>query len=389
MTTSSLQELALFIVVFFPALAIIVVCLRTYSRASTGQFGLDDALIIVAMVMSIGETYVTWGYIKTNFVGIHLVDIPPHSAVPGLKYNYAVQVLYNPILAIVKNSMLIFLLRLAGNRREVKYTILTLIVFNTALMVAIFITVIFQCTPIPYNWDTTIEGGHCVQQGAFYVATTVLTLFTDILVLALPFWIVMGLKMARKTKVAVIGIFFLGFIVTVVGIVRMVIIIKAFFYPVGKDYTYNIGFCTSAIETNIAIMTASAAAMKPLFKRWFPRLFSTLSNTGPYSDGPYAGGTGRYVRNTMKSGTQKKSVLRSGHGGFELNKIRGERGLTEIQSQNRGGSEEEIMTFDGIVKTTNVSVRYAERPADRSSERTGEHSRERSDYGMRTSVESL
>lgn len=169
----------------------------------------------------------------------------------------------------------------------------------------------------------------------------------------------------------------------------MEIIIKAFFYLPGPDYTYDIGFCTSAIETNVAIMTASAAAMKPLFKRWFPRLFSTLSNTNGYSDGPYAGGTGRYARNTVR-GTKTKSVLRSGHGGFELNRIRGERGLTEIQSQGKGGSEEEIMTFDGIVKTTNVSVRYAERPADRSSDKTGEHSRDRStDYGMRTSVESL
>jgi hypothetical protein len=78
-------------------------------------------------------------------------------------------------------------------------------------MIAIFITVIFQCTPIAYNWDTSIANGHCVKQGPFYVATTSLTLFTDLLVLALPFWIVMGLKMARKTKIAVIGIFFLGF----------------------------------------------------------------------------------------------------------------------------------------------------------------------------------
>lgn len=79
--------------------------------------------------------------------------------------------------------------------------------------------------------------------------------------------------------------------------------------------------------------------------------------------------------------------------------MRGERGLTEIGSQNRGGSEEEIMTFDGIVKTTNVSVRYADRTAEMERERerdvkspsmrTGDHSRERSDYGMRTSVESL
>lgn len=115
------------------------------------------------------------------------------------------------MLAIVKNSILMFLLRLTGTKKAVRYTIFGLIFINTALMVAIFITVIFQCHPISKNWDLTIEGGHCLTPGPFYVSTTVLTLFTDILVLVLPFWIVMGLKMARKTKIAVIGIFFLGF----------------------------------------------------------------------------------------------------------------------------------------------------------------------------------
>jgi hypothetical protein len=140
--------------------------------------------------------------------------------------------------------------------------------------------------------------------------------------------------------------------VTVVGVVRMVIITQAFFLPAGPDYTYTIGFCTSAIETNIAIMTASAAAMKPLFEPWFPRLFSTPSNTTPYEDGPYGGGTGRYARNTTKSGAhgaKHKSVSRSGHGGFELKGMRSERGV-EIASHSGVGSEEEIMTFNGIVK---------------------------------------
>lgn len=82
-------------------------------------------------------------------------------------------------------------------------------------MVAIFIVVIFQCTPIEANWWTPSEmaakNGQCIKQGAFYVVTAALTIFTDILVLLVPFWIVMGLKMARRMKVAVIGIFFLGF----------------------------------------------------------------------------------------------------------------------------------------------------------------------------------
>lgn len=55
MTTSPLQEFGLFIVVFFPALAVLIVCLRTYSRTVTGQFGWDDGLIIVAMVSSFAK----------------------------------------------------------------------------------------------------------------------------------------------------------------------------------------------------------------------------------------------------------------------------------------------------------------------------------------------
>jgi hypothetical protein len=136
-----------------------------------------------------------------------------------------------------------------------------------------------------------------------------------------------------------------------------VIIVRAFFYPPDSDYTYTIGFTTSAIETNLAIITASAAAMKPLFKRWFPRLFSTMSASGGYTDGPYGFGTGKNTRKGKASshGTKHKSIVRSNHAPFEM---KGMRGLTEIQSADRDGSEEEIMTYNGIVKTTNVSVRY-------------------------------
>ena len=149
---------------------------------------------------------------RYNFVGIHYYNIPKsYDLTPGLKYNYAVQVLYNPILAIVKSSILLFLLRLSGQKRNVRVMIYALLALNLLLMVIVFMIVIFQCIPIAANWDLTIKHSHCVKAGAFYVATTTITLFTDILVLILPFWILMGLKMARKTKIAVIGIFFLGF----------------------------------------------------------------------------------------------------------------------------------------------------------------------------------
>jgi len=48
--TSGLQNLALFITVFFPVLALVIVGFRTYGRVSAHLFGWDDGLILVAMV---------------------------------------------------------------------------------------------------------------------------------------------------------------------------------------------------------------------------------------------------------------------------------------------------------------------------------------------------
>ncbi|ATZ58524.1 hypothetical protein BCIN_16g02840 [Botrytis cinerea B05.10] len=391
MVDTSLQDLALSIVTLSPALALIAVCLRVWSRVSLGQFGLDDGLIVFSMILSICETYVQWQYIVFNFVGLHIWDVPlDHDPIPGLKFNFAVQILYNPILSIVKTSILIFLLRITGQKIEIKRTIWALLIINNALMVAIFIVVIFQCTPISYNWLSNIPGGYCIEQGVFYVVTTVFTLVTDILVLAVPFWIVIGLKMPRKTKFAAIAVFFLGFLVTIVGIVRLAMMITVFFHPPPADSTRSIGFVTSAIEINLAIITASAPALKPMMRQWFPKLFGSSSD-GAYnnqSSGPYAfQGNSRYERGTRNGAGFKSSPLSNGNGLIRLEDMPDAKdGVTEdpngIQremSKGDGDSDEEIMKYEGIIKTTSVGVHYEDGKSDISD----------SQHARRTSVESL
>lgn len=84
---------------------------------------------------------------RTAYLGVHTHDIPAEADLNlslGMQWNYVIQILYNPILAMVKNSVLLFLLRFSGNRRSVRYCIHALNIFNLALMVTIFIVVIFQ-----------------------------------------------------------------------------------------------------------------------------------------------------------------------------------------------------------------------------------------------------
>jgi hypothetical protein len=86
------------------------------------------------------------------------------------------------------------------------------IYFTIALGVSILIADIFQCTPVAYVYDTSIPGGHCIKQGAFYVATATMTIFTDLLVVVIPMIIVYSLQMPLRRKLMVVGILCLGLV---------------------------------------------------------------------------------------------------------------------------------------------------------------------------------
>lgn len=125
-------------------------------------------------------------------------------------WNYAVQILYNPILALVKLSVLVFLHRLFAQIRGVKMCIMALAAVTTMHMVGVAGAIIFQCTPISFNWEPLLEGGTCVDQPALYVSSAAFNILTDVLVLLLPAYIFRGLSIPKKTKVALLFVFLLG-----------------------------------------------------------------------------------------------------------------------------------------------------------------------------------
>lgn len=150
--------------------------------------------------------------IKTNFVGIEPEDVPPHDPTQGLIWAYAVQILYNPILALVKSSILIFLIRLFGQRKWVRRFLVWLNVINISQMVGVFFAILLQCTPISLNWDPTVSGGYCVDRRILYISTSAFNIVTDVLILGLPLWIFSSLKIPKRAKTALLIIFLLGFL---------------------------------------------------------------------------------------------------------------------------------------------------------------------------------
>lgn len=126
------------------------------------------------------------------------------------RWNYIVQVFYHPILPLCKSAVLMFLLRLGGHRRPVRWAIHATNSLNLVAMAATTLTAMLQCSPVRTNWAFSASNGACNEQFEFYIAGAGIAIFTDVLVLALPFCIFLHLRISRHMKTAVLGVFLLG-----------------------------------------------------------------------------------------------------------------------------------------------------------------------------------
>lgn len=126
--------------------------------------------------------------------------------------------------------------------------------------------------------------------------------------------------------------------VTIIGILR-VIAFSHFFWDPSYDFANTWGPSYSAIEINLAITAACIPALRPLLRRWFPRMFRNASSeqSGPYQKqrnyGEGRSANSKSIR--LESLGQTRADIRSG-------------------ARSPADSQEEIFNSDGIMKTTNV-----------------------------------
>ncbi|KAK8032083.1 hypothetical protein PG990_001817 [Apiospora arundinis] len=374
------QAVALFIIVFWTVLAFVAFSLRVWTRLRvTRQWGIDDTLMVPAVLCSVLMSAPFYMYAKLGYFGWHKEDVPlDFDPSPGLWWFYLSQIFYNPILALVKCSVLVFILRVGGLRTGVRWACFGLITFTALQAVAIFFAVLLQCLPIEANWDMKARANAKCIDNAFHITISSITILTDILVVALPFYVFLGLKMRRATKIAVICVFALGGVVTIVGIVRIWGVIRLFYYPdPNGDTFYDIKMVLSVVEVNTAIVTACAPALRPLLRHFFPSLFSVASEDDYYpkhvasGDGtantnhnPYGQGS----RNFSKKIYGDMSRTRSHHhhqnqNSIAMKPLRGfdsphHSGHVEVRGSTPTGSDEAIMTYNGIMRTMDVKVQY-------------------------------
>ncbi|QSZ31842.1 hypothetical protein DSL72_001411 [Monilinia vaccinii-corymbosi] len=289
----NIQGQALAINFAFPALALAALALRLYSRSLTRSFAADDWVICFAMVAYWAETYTSYKVIIHYSVGYHVWDVSKQfDPVIAGKYAYANELIYNPILGLVKTSILLFLLRLTGQKTNVKRAIISLLTFNGLIMVVVFLLMAFHCIPVAANWHPEkYPNAACLNFQNFVTATGAISVITDVLTLLMPTWIVYNLQINRRQKVMLIGILSFGLITVIVGIVR-IILLDRWDRSKPVDPTYTLLFCISTVEVGLSFVCACAPALKPIFVRIIPKIFGRTSrsqsakkSTGDYGKG--------------------------------------------------------------------------------------------------------
>lgn len=153
------------------------------------------------------------------------------------------------------------------------------------------------------------------------------------------------------------------------AIVRFVELYRLFYVPnPDGDPFHSIGITLSTVEVNVAIISATIPALRPLGRLLMPSLF--------------AGSSANYNYNTSRSGGNLRSdnpAVYNRHGtsvSIAMKSMRegSQAKHAECRSVSPNDSEEEIMTYHGIVKSTDVRVQFDSENDDRASSRmSNEH----------------
>jgi len=159
------------------------------------------------------QVELTRSVLRSGYWGIHNVDIPK-TAPPngGAFWNFINGVVYTPILALVKVSALLFLLRLGGTKKRVRLACHIMITFNLLQLFTFLPLAIVQCLPVHAPWVTTPGSGaaSCLRRDIYAMAQAIANILTDILTLLIPFFVFLDLRVNRRVRIALMSIFMLG-----------------------------------------------------------------------------------------------------------------------------------------------------------------------------------
>jgi hypothetical protein len=154
------------------------------------------------------------------------------------------------------------------------------------ILLRTFMTV-FRCWPVDFFWDKSIDDGTCVIDAAvYYFATDLTHTLLDCLILALPIFEVLKMKLPFGQKIAVAGLFSFGFFVCVASAFQ---IVEASSYDqtsLETPFDLAPAMTWAGVEINLAVFASCCALLRPVFRLFLPGLSNSGSGSSNHSIRP-------------------------------------------------------------------------------------------------------
>ncbi|KAL8764563.1 MAG: hypothetical protein Q9194_006978 [Teloschistes cf. exilis] len=225
------------------------------------RFGLDDALVAVAMVLAIGQATAVSLQVSNGGLGQPISGLSDSEVMSFEKGQYAADMLYIAALAFSKFSSIAYMIQFTPDHRHRLWGKVILAAAATWAVVA-FLGVAFECG-VPRPW--AIVNGKRMNVTAFWEAMGAIDILTDFALIALPTYITWHLQMARKHKVAVTIAFGCRIILPPIVILRLIYLDSAFNSDNQTfDYRRTV-FCMLA-DVNASVLVACIPFLKPFMQ---------------------------------------------------------------------------------------------------------------------------
>ncbi|KAI0194264.1 hypothetical protein EV127DRAFT_214725 [Xylaria flabelliformis] len=229
--------------------AIFLVALRIYARLGLARkLGVDDYVCGLAAASTIAYNGLVLSFLNKpggGALGPHIWDV---SVLKLLEYSWPA-IVESLILRIsntlIKVSLLTFYLRIFNPVPRVKWLIWIGLVAVVGFGVAALIGTLILCTPPP---GTTQNTGlplqppqHCnTEIPNWTTAGSIFSVVSDLYIFLIPLHLLPSLKLSRKRKAAVGGVFLIGLFACFAGITNLVIRFVKYLPTEQNDFTWNV-----------------------------------------------------------------------------------------------------------------------------------------------------
>ncbi|KAH8703286.1 hypothetical protein BGW36DRAFT_443399 [Talaromyces proteolyticus] len=319
-------------------ISLVATGLRLYARYLVRlKLWWDDWFCLIGLPFALLSMIFDFVQVKYGF-GKHVDTLSAETLMEYGKNFYILLLFYNLGLAFFKLSLLAFYIRVFSVLNTIRTASYILSAAIVAWMIATEFLLIFRCHPVEIAWEGTAQqqATQCINMNTVFVAQAAPTIFFDVIILALPLKHIWALKLNRGQKVGVTVVFLLGFLVTIISIVRLKVI-----FSTGNDLTYSfvdLGLW-SAAEPVTGLLCCSLVTYGPFVKR-IPR---------------WLGGSGQKTETSLKSATtttKKNSTYGYNNAGY-----RRQRSSDEIQLNSFAANiVESRVTDDDITASAHVAV---------------------------------